>query len=716
MTPANPPVTLANCDQEPIHIPGLIQPHGVLLALDLADCVVHASANLPFWFGAAAPALGETLLPAHFEGRQQVHQLIAMARDAELDGGQVVVQHAVIDMAGQVFDVFAHRHRSAVIVEFERRAAAPEQEADVATMLHGVVQLFRQQASIEGLMGVAARVVRQLTGFDRVMGYRFRADDSGDVIAEERRPELPPYLGWRYPASDIPAQARRLYSISPMRLIADVDAPPVAVQGRPDADQPLDMSHAVLRAVSPIHLEYLRNIGVAASMSLSIMVEGRLWGMLACHHGTPRQVPYRVRSTCALLTELLAAHVLARLGAQRGAEILVHERLRGQLMDDVKGASRAVSVLAGQAPEIMRAFGADALLVAQFGAVQVHGEVPAELQAPLLRWLAEHLPPERVLATDALAARAPSLRPWLGGWAGALALGYDEPSQAMLVLLRREQVATVDWGHDPNKQVGVGPSGPRLTPPGSFALWRETVRETSEPWSEIEIESMRRLQTDLSRSVALRRAEMAHYRTMVEAALTRQQHPAGAGAAVAPGHEGHTELLIRQVLELAELRQPGMESDRRPVDLQALVVERVEHVRAQHPGASVFVDVPAGDAEDDRPLVLGERARLVRMLDALLDNAVRYGTAGESVVVRLYRSPDAVSIEISNISAMIDSAIVAELFSGTASSASQDDLRAGLGFGLYRAQSIAHAHGGNISYAYDEPFVTMCVTLPRGPA
>ncbi|HRL30860.1 MAG TPA: GAF domain-containing protein, partial [Ottowia sp.] len=149
-----------------------------------------------------------------------------------------------------------------------------------------------------GLLQDAVHMVRELTGFDRVMAYRFRADDSGDIVAEERDAALDPYLGWRFPASDIPAQARRLYIENTMRLIADVGSTPVAVRAAPGVDQPLDMSHGVLRSVSPIHIEYLQNIGVGASMSLSIVLEGRLWGMLACHHRTPRQVPYVTRAAC----------------------------------------------------------------------------------------------------------------------------------------------------------------------------------------------------------------------------------------------------------------------------------------------------------------------------------------------------------------------------------------------------------------------------------
>ena len=150
--------------------------------------------------------------------------------------------------------------------------------------------------------------VRQLTGFDRVMAYRFRHDDSGDVVAEACNDAIEPYLGRRYPASDIPAQARRLYLINTLRLIADVGYTPVPVLGR-EGDAPLDMSHGVLRSVSPIHIEYLQNMGVHASMSVSIVVNGRLWGMLACHHMAPRQVPYSIRMAADVLAQVLASSV-----------------------------------------------------------------------------------------------------------------------------------------------------------------------------------------------------------------------------------------------------------------------------------------------------------------------------------------------------------------------------------------------------------------------
>ena len=584
---------------------------------------------------------------------------------------------------------------------------------------------MRQQDSIEGLLGVAARVLREITGFDRVMGYRFRPDDSGDVVVEERVPELPPYLGWRYPASDIPAQARRLYTVNPMRLIADVGAAPVALQPADPRSAPLDLSHAVLRAVSPIHIEYLRNIGVGASMSLSIVLEGRLWGMLACHHRTPRQVPYAVRSACVLLAELLAAHLQARLALERGAEQLGFERLHMRVLDKVQHADDPVTVLRQEAHALAEAYAADAVIVARNGGLAVHGDVPPALVLPLVRWLARQAPADGLLVIEALGARAPELAELADGWAGVLAVSYDQASHAVVALLRREQQRTIDWGHDPNKSVQVGPLGPRLTPPGSFALWRETVRGRAEPWGLAEQQALRELGHDLRRSEQIRRVEIGRHRALVETLLSRHQAPAADGAAgpvadaAAEPQASRIDALLHKVVELTALRERGLQLRREPLELGQLVTERVDHLRGSVRGAALFVELPGGARPTESVAVTGDRARLTQLVDELLDNAMRYGSPGEAVVVRLACGGATATLEVSNISPPLPAELVQAVFSGVPAQALADDARSGLGFGLYTARTIAQAHGGDIGYAYDDPFVTMSVQLPldvREPA
>ena len=427
-TAAAPAVDLSNCDREPIHIPGLIQPHGALMALDADLRVTYASDNLATLLP-GAPGLGEVATPAHFED-PAVHALLTQAARSTAPADAPESRHTVIQVGGRRFDLLVHAAQGRLMAEFESRPPAHGAH-DYGPGLHAAVKRFRQQTHVLGLLQDAVHMVRELTGFDRVMAYRFRADDSGDIVAEERDAALDPYLGWRFPASDIPAQARRLYIENTMRLIADVGSTPVAVRAAPGVDQPLDMSHGVLRSVSPIHIEYLQNIGVGASMSLSIVLEGRLWGMLACHHRTPRQVPYVTRAACDVLADLLAAHVQAQLTAEQLAEERLHERLRARLLNQVQYAVQPAQVLMAEAAEIARVFDADAVLATNHAGLHCHGDVPVALRAQLLRWLmAQELAGEPVLVTSSLSELAPELREHLDGWAGLMAISYQPRAQA----------------------------------------------------------------------------------------------------------------------------------------------------------------------------------------------------------------------------------------------------------------------------------------------
>ena len=286
MTPSQTPeplVTLDNCDREPIHIPGLVQPHGALLAFDAAWNTTHLSANAAALLGVPLPQVGERLCSGHFDSDAGVHGLLqAAVEDAE---GQP--QAGDVRFGARLFDVIVHRMGDLVIAEFELRPPSGGEVGDFALKAHRAMDRLKRQSDADSLLALAVQAVRDLTGFDRVMAYRFLHDDSGEVAAESKIDALESFKGRRYPASDMPAQARRLYVINSLRLIADVGAQPVAVVAASAALPPLDMSHCVLRSVSPIHIEYLRNLGVGASMSISIVVNGKLWGLVACHHQSP---------------------------------------------------------------------------------------------------------------------------------------------------------------------------------------------------------------------------------------------------------------------------------------------------------------------------------------------------------------------------------------------------------------------------------------------
>ena len=298
------PVSLANCEDEPIHRPGAIQPHGALIALDNEGRVLSRSANL-------VAIAGLDVLPgSRLDGEQlggDVLNLIAEGL-ASSDHWANSVESVLME---RLFDVVAHRHQQVLYLEFEPRRSASGSFSQFALYAQRIIIQMQNRHDVDALLSRVTDEIRNMTGYDRVMAYRFRPDLSGEVIAEAHREDLESYLGQRYPASDIPAQARLLYIQNPIRLIADVayEPAPLTPALDPRTEKPFDLSFSALRSVSPIHCEYLTNMGVRASMSVSIVVGGKLWGLFSCHHMTPKAIAHPLRMSFQVISQVCSALV-----------------------------------------------------------------------------------------------------------------------------------------------------------------------------------------------------------------------------------------------------------------------------------------------------------------------------------------------------------------------------------------------------------------------
>ncbi|MFC4555256.1 SpoIIE family protein phosphatase [Georgenia faecalis] len=481
------PVDLDNCAREPIHIPGSIQPRGVLLVLDDDHTVVQASASTAAHLGIdAADALGRPL--ADVVGTEAAEVIAAHLRA----GGDVRDRNPVlVDVQGVPTDAVLHHPPGAehlLVVELEAAAGPrPLEHTNTYQAVRGTVGALNRASSLEELYAVTAREVRALTGFDRVMIYRFDADYNGEVVGEDRRADLNSFFGLHYPATDIPPQARALYERNWIRLISDVEyVPSPIVVADPQRSAPLDLTFATLRSVSPMHIEYLQNMGVTASMSISLLKDGRLWGLIACHHYSgPWAPPYGVRAAAEFLGSVLSLRLVAQVEEDR----IAAARRVGAELAGLVAASRAEDVPLAEALT-----GDDTLLtlMAADGAiVRAHGEVATVGCAPpgagaLLEWAVSQ--GSEVVCTTSLAQDAPGLAAAVPEVAGLLAVTL--PSDDAVVWLRREAVYDVDWGGDPrNKEIARGEGEEvRLSPRKSFDRWRETVRGSSLPWTEEQAE------------------------------------------------------------------------------------------------------------------------------------------------------------------------------------------------------------------------------------
>ncbi|WP_270933263.1 GAF domain-containing protein [Falsiroseomonas oryzae] len=476
---------LSNCERERIHLPGSIQPHGALLVVREPDhVVVQASANagailgLPAVLGRKLRDLGGDLAPA----------ILPLTLEP-LDGVPVPLRVRAGAAAAE-FDALLHRTPGGgLVVELEPAQPQP----DIAQRVDAALQAFLSCYALRQLCEEAARVFRDVSGHDRVMVYRFAEEGHGEVFAEQRRPDLEPYLGNRYPASDVPQVARRLYERNRLRVVADADYVPVPLEPRlnPLTGAELDMSLCMLRSVSPMHVQYLKNMGVAGTLVCSVMVGGRLWGLVACHHDTPRRPPFAVRAACDLLAEALGTRIAALESfVQAQAELSVR-RLEQRLVEAISREGDWRAALVDSPATLLQPLGATGAALFFEGTVQTVGEVPGtSALRELGAWL-ETRPREPVFATQSVREVAPALAAITPVAAGVLAVPISASPGEYLVWFRPEVQRTLVWGGDPNKPMEVSGGERILTPRRSFAKWHQLVEGCSEAWSPKDLATAR---------------------------------------------------------------------------------------------------------------------------------------------------------------------------------------------------------------------------------
>jgi diguanylate cyclase (GGDEF)-like protein len=509
-------VDLTSCDREPIHLSGAIQPHGVLLAVSEHDLRVRwASANTPAHLDAApADILGAPLGVAIGAAAAE------LLRDALADPRAQRTGPFSIELpCGRGYEMTWHRADDVAVVELEpvQRSGQMATSASFEEVRRAISNL-QSARGVQGLCETVATDMRQLTGYDRVMVYKFHADWHGEVVAEDTAPGLVPYLGLHYPASDIPQQARRLYLLNHLRLIADVDYEPVSLLGAPEAgDLPPDLSLSGLRSVSPMHLAYLRNMGVGATLTISLLRGTRLWGMLACHHTTPKRIDAQLRASCRVLGQVFSLQVVTQEDHERAtyrsglAESEVH------LVGLLSGAESLAEALAAAAPSCLAVTAADGMVARIDGQTSMAGSVPPEeaVDALVRRLVADDQP--SALICDDLPNRFPELAPYADLAAGVLALPLSAAYEDFVIWFRGQVVHNRLWGGNPDKAMVMAPettapAGERdvLGPRHSFDAWVQEVRGRCRPWLGAEVDAARALASAIPElQVARARARLA---------------------------------------------------------------------------------------------------------------------------------------------------------------------------------------------------------------
>ncbi|WP_165871584.1 GAF domain-containing protein [Flaviaesturariibacter flavus] len=471
------------CGRVPLNQTNLVQPHGVLLVLDRDSLnVLQCSENAEDIFGIAAADLAGKPLADFFTKEQ-----FARLRERLVAGveGKFPLQASV---NGRDFLFVVESNDGFLLLEAEPVSAEPISFVDVYEQLKYVMAAIEGTSTVEEAAGLVARELKNFSGFDKVMIYRFDRDWNGEVIAEEREEGMESYMNQFFPASDIPKQARELYRKNPYRLIPNIDYTPVKLYPvlNPVTHSFTNLSNSNLRSVAGVHLEYLRNMNVQASMSTRILKDGRLWGLIACHHRTPRYLSYQ---HCSVF-ELLSTFITSRIGAIENAEVEA-ARAEGLLqlsrvVDSVLDANSLAEGLGRQSELVLQLLSADGFSLVHNRKVYSWGLAPDSTEVQdLAYWLQTHSV-DKLRQEASLAQVFEPAAAYAATASGLLALPLQPERGNYLLGFRREAIRRINWSGNPNEAVQFEADGRRYHPRNSFKVWQQKVEHTAPEWSETE--------------------------------------------------------------------------------------------------------------------------------------------------------------------------------------------------------------------------------------
>lgn len=483
-------IGLTNCDREPIHTPGSIQPHGFLIGVTEAGVMQHLSHNITqlagqevgYWLGRSLKELLGSSAAMHLSqriGELQTKRIITTALEVDLNGNPAR------------FDARLHRQGEIILIDLEQ---APEQHAPFRELelYNNSLQCLEESQSVSALAHTLAEEIQQLIHFDRVMVYHFKENFSGEVIAEAKAADVDSFLGLHFPATDIPLQARLLYQQNPVRIIPDVSYEPVPIHSEinPHKGQPLDLSFSSLRSVSPIHIQYLKNMQVRASMSVSVFKNGKLWGLIACHHRQPQQLSYQKRQLCELLGRAFSMMLSEKEELVLNNYQQKIEKTKKRLFYAVSTAANFTDGLYKKEPNVKDLILCGGCVASFGGKLKSFGETPDQQQLnELMDWLQKEVD-EEVFFTHRLADTYSPARQFRHTGSGLLAIALSKVQREYILWFRPELIRTVRWA---GKKEEFAKQDAVLSPRQSFKAWTEQVAGEAEAWHPLEVEAAREL-------------------------------------------------------------------------------------------------------------------------------------------------------------------------------------------------------------------------------
>lgn len=646
---------LTNCDREPIHIPGSIQPHGFLLALSPGTFTIEkASLNtIAFLDKDAQSLIGQqlTALEQHIVPAKAGSSLMELIRLATITSNLEQINPQPVLVKGKPMLFIIHQYLDQIICEFE-----PMQSNDDTITLQKVMStalsVIQSSASFRELLQHVSALVKEITGYNRIMIYKFHKDQHGEVIAEAKEEDLESWLHLHYPASDIPSQARELYKLNLVRIIADVYGQPSGLISSPENDAPLDLTHSVLRAVSPIHIEYLKNMQVGASFSISLISKGELWGLIACHNNTARFIDYNSRVACKFIGQLFSAALEFKHSEEFEEKNNNYRDKQQHLLEQLMKGDDPVKSLIGSETNLLDINSATGVVFFYEGKQYRLGSVPSEQQVDeLINWVKKH-EQSNFFQTSGLPLQYPAAKAIAALASGVMVTEISHDFSEYIVWFKPEIVRSVDWAGQQQKDTSIAEDGSiRISPRKSFATWTEEVRFTSDEWTNNEIAAAIKLREDLIQVINKKAGEIRKLNELLKEAYDELDT-----FSFTISHDLRTPLssiknyteiimedhgkeipeearflfgkvisaadkmagLIRDVLQYSRVGRAELTSD--PVDMSRILGEIKEELISPRKEKDLILEIK------NTPDVYGDRTMILQLFTNLVGNAVKYST------------------------------------------------------------------------------------------
>ena len=712
---------LINCADEPIRFPGAVQPHGMLMTLSLPELhIQQISANVLSMLNQPAESLLNQPL-AKLVGAQNAAAIKQASACDALDTPPLE-----LTLNGQPFEGLLHRAHDVVVLELERKPDAIEAQSTMNKVrrLSRLLQRLQAAQNLPALYDMCVTEIQAMTGYDRVLIYRFEEEGHGQVIAEASAPSMELFNGLFFPASDIPEQARELYRTHWLRIIPDANYEPVALVPtlRPDTGLALDLSGAVLRSVSPIHCQYMRNMGVLSSMSISLMDGERLWGLISCGHRQPLHVPHELRMACQTLGQVLSLQISAlqtlEISRQREAKMDALVRLNTAM---VHSPNTVFDGLTEDPERLMALTQADGVAILEDNVLHRYGNCPQpeDIRA-LHQWFKAR--GQAVFSSHQLSGVYPEAAQYKAIASGVLIMSLPKPIDNAVLWFRPQVKANIQWSGDPKKPLNLEQTdkGLRLRPRTSFEIWKVEMEGISTKWSHGDLfaaDDLRRsaLENDLARQVQ-REQQAVRARDELVAVVshdlrnpmtiismlcgmmqkafssdgTHSSRRINSAIDTMQQASSRMNVLLEDLLDTSKIEAGRYTIAQQPLDVSQIFEEAYSLLAPLATDKSVELTF---HAEPDLK-ISADPERLFQVLSNLIGNAIKFTPAQGKIGVVAMSDGQQIVFSVRDSGRGISPEQLPHIFERYWTA--KEHNASGTGLGLYISQGIIKAHGGQL--------------------